>query len=301
MNTTTKTLQFIHVNPLKLAVYEWGKSNPKQETIVLLHGYPDSAEVWDRLADKLSEQFHVVSYDVRGTGLSDIPARQKHFHSDYLIEDLKQVIAAISPNKAVHLVSYDWGSLQAWEGILDDRLKDQVASYTAMTPSLDAIGWWFRREVQKNSFEGYSNVVKRMTSSSYMVFFQLPVIPELSWRAGLYKVWPKFVAQLQKTTVPVSKTMLKDALHSIALYRENMIKPLFLPSSRKTTIPTHMLILTKDPFVPRAISESMREWVENIEYTEIDANHWVMLSHAEQLAQILSAYIERHSQSKNAA
>lgn len=295
MNKIIKHTQFIQSKQVKLAVYEWGKSNPDQQSIVLLHGYPDSAEVWDTVAEKLSAQFHVISYDVRGAGLSDIPATQHEFHSDFLIDDLIEVISTTSPNQAVHLVSYDWGSLQAWEGILDDKLKPYVATYTAMTPSLDAIGWWFKRELKKNNITAYSNVLKRLVSSSYMGFFQLPILPEMLWRIGLHRVWPKVVGHLQKVKVQPSKSLLKDALHSIALYRENMRQPLLSPSNRKTTIPTHMVILTKDPFVPREISESMSEWVGNIEFSEINSNHWVMLSHADELASTVSNYIFKHS------
>lgn len=270
MQITSKKTQLIATqNNLNIAVYQWGESNPQQETIVLLHGYPDSASVWDQVAEVLSASFHVVSYDVRGTGLSDIPRRQKEYKSDYLINDLEQVISLTSPNKRVHLISYDWGSLQAWEGILGDRIKPKVISFTAMTPSLDAIGWWFHSKFKQKSLKSYIRMMKRLHESSYMLFFQLPVIPELTWRAGLHRLWPKIVTQIQKYPAPHSPTMLKDALHSIALYRVNMIKPFFRPSKRKTTIPTQMIMLSQAPFVPEDISRSMSNWAEQIEFTEI--------------------------------
>ncbi|MCL2728894.1 MAG: alpha/beta fold hydrolase, partial [Actinomycetia bacterium] len=37
-------------------------------TVVLLHGYPDSKEVWSEVARRLAPRFHVVTYDVRGHG-----------------------------------------------------------------------------------------------------------------------------------------------------------------------------------------------------------------------------------------
>ena len=37
-------------------------------TVVLVHGYPDSKEVWSEVAARLAERFHVVLYDVRGHG-----------------------------------------------------------------------------------------------------------------------------------------------------------------------------------------------------------------------------------------
>ena len=53
MNKIIKHSQFIQSEQVKLAVYEWGKSNPDQQSIVLLHGYPDSAEDRETVSEKL--------------------------------------------------------------------------------------------------------------------------------------------------------------------------------------------------------------------------------------------------------
>ena len=52
---------------VELAVRRWG--DPRRPTVVLVHGYPDSSEIWGPLAQLLSNEFHVVAYDVRGAGL----------------------------------------------------------------------------------------------------------------------------------------------------------------------------------------------------------------------------------------
>ena len=44
----------------------------KGHTIVLIHGYLESAEIWNSLAAKLSKKFRVISVDLPGHGLSDI-------------------------------------------------------------------------------------------------------------------------------------------------------------------------------------------------------------------------------------
>jgi pimeloyl-ACP methyl ester carboxylesterase len=44
----------------------------KGETIVLIHGYLESAEIWSGLAEKLSKKFRVLSVDLPGHGLSDV-------------------------------------------------------------------------------------------------------------------------------------------------------------------------------------------------------------------------------------
>ncbi len=59
---------------LSLFVTEAG--DPGRPTILLVHGFPDTSAVWDPVVDRLTDSFHVVRYDVRGAGLSDVPPRR---------------------------------------------------------------------------------------------------------------------------------------------------------------------------------------------------------------------------------
>jgi pimeloyl-ACP methyl ester carboxylesterase len=56
--------------------YQSGRINytdsGKGPVIVLLHGYLESAEVWNGFAEKLSSEFRVISIDLPGHGLSDV-------------------------------------------------------------------------------------------------------------------------------------------------------------------------------------------------------------------------------------
>jgi Lysophospholipase len=61
----------VRTGGIELCVAELG--DPARPTVVLVHGYPDSKEVWSEVATRLAEHFHVVLYDVRGHGGSTAP------------------------------------------------------------------------------------------------------------------------------------------------------------------------------------------------------------------------------------
>lgn len=63
----------VRTGGVELCVAELG--DPGQPTVVLVHGYPDSKEVWTQVAARLADRFHVVLYDVRGHGRSTAPKR----------------------------------------------------------------------------------------------------------------------------------------------------------------------------------------------------------------------------------
>ncbi len=134
---------------LDLAVTERG--DPAHSTVLLVHGFPDTSVVWEPLALILAERFHVVTYDVRGAGHSDIPANRADYALPLLVDDLAAVADAVSPAKPVHLVAHDWGSIQGWEAVTEDRLAGRFASYTSISgPPLDHAALWARRHRTSN-------------------------------------------------------------------------------------------------------------------------------------------------------
>lgn len=134
---------------VELCVAELG--DPERPTVVLVHGYPDSKEVWAEVAGRLSERFHVVLYDVRGHGRSSAPQPLRGgFTLEKLTDDFLAVVDAVSPDKPVHLVGHDWGSVQSWEFVTVARTEGRIASFTSMSgPSLDHFGHWIKQRVKR--------------------------------------------------------------------------------------------------------------------------------------------------------
>mgnify|MGYP001218297980 FL=1 len=63
------TDRYIELNGLKLHFLEWG--NPANRSLVLLHGFAQSAHSFDFISLSLADRFHVLALDFRGHGESD--------------------------------------------------------------------------------------------------------------------------------------------------------------------------------------------------------------------------------------
>lgn len=98
---------------LSLAVREYGdlSAAPGGRHVVLVHGYPDSQDMWEPVALRLAgDGMHVVTYDVRGAGASDVPAAKADYRIERLVDDLVAVLDATVPaGQPAHLVGHDWG------------------------------------------------------------------------------------------------------------------------------------------------------------------------------------------------
>jgi len=297
MNTTIEKQQrYIQSADVTLSIYEWGQTSVGRETLVFIHGYPDEAQIWDELASLLKSDFHIVTYDVRGTGLSGTPLSEAGYHMDYLVSDIKEVIQQTSPNRPVHLIGHDLGALQGWEAVLDDKLKNHIKSYTALAPSVDHVGIWLKENITSKHPARILAAMKQMISSSYMLFFNMPVIPELSWYAGLAKVWPQVVSQLEGKKVAAHPNQLKNGIHGLGFYRLNLFKPLLNAQKRYTSVPIHVLSMTKDRFVPQHIVDKQDRWVNSsFTRTDIHAGHWGIASHPDLIAVPIRNYIQNLS------
>jgi pimeloyl-ACP methyl ester carboxylesterase len=94
--------QTISANGVDLHVATAG-SGP---ALVLLHGYPQSGEIWRDIAQELAKTRTVIIPDLRGFGLSGVA--QSGYDLATVSEDIHQLVRALGHNK-VEVVAHDWG------------------------------------------------------------------------------------------------------------------------------------------------------------------------------------------------
>jgi pimeloyl-ACP methyl ester carboxylesterase len=122
----------------------------------------------------------VIAYDVRGAGESDRPASRAAYRMTQLSDVLAAVLDAVSPDRPVHLLGHDWGSIQLWQPLSEPRFDGRVATFTSISgPSLDHAGAWMR----DRRHAGAS--LRQLLMSTYMVAFQIPRLPEAALRRAI--------------------------------------------------------------------------------------------------------------------
>lgn len=67
------------VNGINIAYREAG--NPKNPTIVLLHGFPSSSHQYRKVLQELSDDYHLIAPDYPGFGNSDFPSPDKYTYT----------------------------------------------------------------------------------------------------------------------------------------------------------------------------------------------------------------------------
>lgn len=296
---------------VQLAVFEWTGSEAgepsgpgDQPTLMLVHGYPDTHTVWRPLAEQLVDKARVLAYDVRGAGESTAPGNRRGYRIDTLVDDQLAVLEAVAPSGRVHLVAHDWGSIQSWHAVTDDRAPDAIASYTSISgPCLDHVSHWMRGALRSGSPRRWGQAADQLRRSWYAWWYQLPLIAPLAWRLGWDRVFRGTLSRRDdaKPTPPgtpseeqwPASSLAVDGRQGIDLYRANFLPRLFRPDERRTSIPVQLIVPNRDGYISPALFDELGEWVDQLERRAVPGRHWVIRSQPVQLAEWIGDFIER--------
>jgi pimeloyl-ACP methyl ester carboxylesterase len=259
---------------VQVAVYEQGA--PDGPTVVAVHGYPDNHAVWDGLAGLLADRCHVVTYDVRGAGNSDHPPTRASYRMGNLLGDLAAVLDAVSPDEPVHLVGHDWGSIQCWAALTDDRLAARIASFTSISgPGLDYGAAWLR-----DARSHPRDVLRQLPHSFYLPLFLLPWLPERAIRSGV----------LQRLSG--HRASESDQLTGLQLYRANLRGGAARPTRVPSSVRVQVVLPDRDPYVTGAFAAGAPQpWVDDLTVHRIAGGHWVVSSRPDLVADLVASFV----------
>ncbi|MEU4198451.1 SDR family oxidoreductase [Streptomyces sp. NPDC026294] len=286
--------RWVRTGGVELCVAELGDAT--RPTVVLVHGYPDSKEVWSDVARGLADRFHVVLYDVRGCGRSTAPEPLRGgFTLEKLTDDFLAVVDAVSPDRPVHVVGHDWGSVQAWEFATARHTEGRLASFTSMSgPSLDHFGHWIKKRAARPTPRRAAQLIDQGVKSWYVYLLHTPVLPELAWKGPLGKRWPKILQRVEK--VPAgdypTASLPTDAAHGAWLYRDNVRARLRRPrADAYAHCPVQLITPTGDAFLSQRLYDDLDHWVPKLVRRTLPAKHWVPRTRPDQLVSWIAEFV----------
>jgi pimeloyl-ACP methyl ester carboxylesterase len=280
---------------VRLEVAEAGDAS--RATILLVHGYPDTKDVWTDVVPRLAPRFHLVAYDVRGAGGSTAPRGRAAYDLDRLTDDVLAVLDAVSPERPAHLVGHDWGSIQGWEFATSPRLRGRLASYTSMCgPSLDHIGVWMRDRLRHPTPDRLRALAGQGVRSWYIGALQIPLLPALAWRTVLPRRIPKAMERLEGLRADSGypgRTLAADGLRGMNLYRRNVPRRVRHPRTDAVAhVPVQLVVPSRDPFVSPRLYDDLDRWVPTLRRRTIDAGHWVPRTEPETIARWIGEFVD---------
>jgi pimeloyl-ACP methyl ester carboxylesterase len=280
--------------PVTLQVTEYGDRGSSTH-VLLVHGFPDDQRMWEPVVAALPDDWHLISYDVRGSGRSTRPEGRSSYRTDLLVEDLVAVLDATLPaGERVHLVGHDWGSIAGWDVLAaetwDPRLEGRLASYTSCSgPSLDHLA------SVTSTWRGRLRMVPQTLHSWYVWLFLLPGLAELASSRPSRGLRP-VLRRLDPTVdlLPPDEELVPNTTLSVNLYRANVVQRLRRPRAWRTSVPVLLVVALRDGFVtPRSV-DGLEARCRDLTRIEVDEGHWLPRARPEELARIVAGFVRAH-------
>jgi epoxide hydrolase 4 len=259
---------------------------------LLLHGFPEHAISWRHQMKPLEDAgYEVWVPNLRGYGGSSIPRGKAAYEMPHLLKDVAALIDQGAKGRPVTLIAHDWGALIAWCFAADKvRPLERLVIMNVPHPAV--------------FIEGMATPAQRK-KSWYVMFFQLPFLPELGLRAnGAKAVENAFTSMaVNKThfTPEVLATYRKNALRPggmtamVNYYRANFGKA-FDPYRRETVAPiatpTLMIWGEEDTALGVELTEGYAGLVSDLTLHRLPGvSHWVQQEAPEQVNPILLGWL----------
>jgi pimeloyl-ACP methyl ester carboxylesterase len=255
--------------------------------VLLLHGFPECWVSWRNQMPALAAAgFRAVAPDLRGYGKSDKPPGLDAYRIEVLARDVARLVEALGAERA-HVVGHDWGGAVAWFfGMWHPERLDRLAILNAPHPS---------------RYSRARKLPRQWLRSSYILFFQIPWLPEALLRAGdslvlrqLFRYDPERPGAYTAGDIDeiVAAAREPGALTGmLAWYRAMIQRPThtrWKPISR----PVQVVWGEKDRYLLRDIAEPGRDWVPDLRFAPIpEASHWVQADAPEKVNGLLIDFL----------
>ena len=273
--------EYLEINGIRMHVASRGSG----DTVLFLHGFPESWYSWRHQMAALGESYRVVAPDQRGYNETD---NIGPYDTDTLGEDVAHLIGELGA--PVHLVAHDWGAAIAW--LVAIHRPELLKTLTICNVPHPAI---FQRNLRNP---------RQLLRSWYIFFFQLPWLPERFAAANDYR---NLAHGIIRDCRPGTFTR-EDVRYMLAAWRRQGLggginwyraalrdqRPLPDPVPIIET-PTLMIWGEKDRALGKELTYGTDEYVTDLDLHYVpNASHWVQQEEPDIVNSLIRAHIEKH-------
>jgi pimeloyl-ACP methyl ester carboxylesterase len=274
-----ETTMLIQREDVTLDVRDSGTGPP----VLLLHGWPDTKEVWrHQAAALLAGGYRVITADLRGFGGSSRPTAVDAYTAPDMVGDVIGVLDHLAVDRA-HLVGHDWGAAIGW--LTAALVPHRVATLTALSvghpAALRTAG------------------LRQREKSWYMLLFQFQDVAERWLSADDFRNLREFSAHPDIDAVVERLTDPEALTASLSLYRA-ILPPSWLVDPPVALPPVSAPVMGVWSSGDRALTEEAMTGSSACvagpwRYERLDgAGHWMQLDAPQALNALLLDFLDEH-------
>jgi len=262
----------------------------KGPAVILLHGFPENWRSWRRQISPLTAAgFSVFVPDMRGYNLSSKPEKKDSYKLHCLLADVVALVNATGYPRA-HIVGHDWGGVIAWA--FAERYPEMTDKLVVMNAPHMKI---YLEKIMRS---------RQILKSWYMLFFQLPYIPELALSARNFRLIRRMFRSGPANREAFSSEDIEKYIAALSqpgaltaalnYYRANMTVGNARQYANWRLINVRTLVIwgELDPALSVGLLAGLREIVPQVQVHRIPgSSHWVQNEAPEEVNQVLLRFL----------
>lgn len=277
------THAFIASNGIRLHYVTQGEG----PLMLLLHGFPEFWYSWRNQIPEFAKDYKVVALDLRGYNDSDKPANQSAYVMAEFIADVKGVIEGLGYDRGV-LVGHDWGGAIAWSfAYAHPEMVEKLIVLNIPHPAKFAQGLLTPQQLLR---------------SSYIFFFQLPLLPEIVFQLDDFKLLEQMFCGMAVNKNAFSTADIeayknafakRDTLTAALNYYRNLFQSgLGSRSWSVLAVPTLMIWGEDDIPLGKELTYGTEQYVRDFQIKYIpNCSHWVQQERPDLVNQYIREFL----------
>ncbi len=285
----TREIHYRTIEVDKLNIFYREAGNPSAPTVLLLHGFPTSSQMFRNLIPQLADDYHVVAPDFPGFGQSSMPNRDEFSYTfdnlSKVIEDFTEVLDL--SNYALYLMDYGAPvgyrmAIRHPERVTGLIIQNGNAYEEGLREFWDPIKqyWANNSEENRDALRGLLTLEATRWQYTHGVQDVTLVSPD-TWTTDQYLL-----------DRPGNDEIQLDLFYD---YRTNLpLYPSWQDYLRQYQPPTLIVWGKKDHIFPAEGAEPYKRDLKNLEYHLIDTGHFVLETHGAEVAQLIRNFLGRY-------
>lgn len=257
-------------------------------TLLLLHGWPDTAALWDEMVpDLVAAGYRVATVDLRGCGASSKPTATSAYAMHHLISDVEAVIDALGVER-VTVIGHDWGANLAWAcaAYLGARVDAVVALSVGHPTSFRSAG------------------LEQQVKSWYTLLFAHEGLGEAFLRKNDYEAMRRWLGHPRVEQVIVELERDGQMTTHLLWYRANLPPAAFVseaPVLPAIEVPAMGVWSSGDHALTEAQMVNSREYcARGFTYVRLEGHgHWLPLEAPHEVAEHIVHFLQAQTRPSN--
>ena len=287
MSAKTVHYQTAKVDGLNVFYREAG--DPSKPTILLLHGFPTSSQMFRNLIPRLAEKYHVIAPDYPGFGQSSMPDRRQFAYTfDNLSLVVEHFLEAVGISKYA-LYAMDYGAPVGFR--LATRHPERVTAFIIQNGNAYEEGlqdfWVPIKQYWAENSAANRDALRPFLTLGGTIYQYTQGVSDVTLLSP--DAWTTDQYYLDRAgNKEIQLDLFYDYQNNVALY------PAWHTYFRTYQPPTLVVWGKNDPIFPAAGAQAFKRDLTNLEFHLLDTGHFALESHGAEIAKLMMKFLGRN-------